>query len=86
MFIKRSFPKILNEATERNPILAKAKELRNKAIYADVYISPDLTEAERLQDYELRKQRDKMNDERKKEDPFRYAVRGNAVVKFKIKQ
>ncbi len=49
---------VLNEMSERNSILAKAKELRNKLDYVDVYISPDLTEAERLQDFKLRKKRD----------------------------
>ena len=75
---------ILNEDSERNPILAKSKLLRENPGYKEVFISPDLTEAERMENYELRKKRDKMNSERIPNAPFRYAIRGNGIVKFKI--
>ena len=75
---------VLNEISERNPILSKAKLLRDKANYKNVFISPDLTAAERMEDYELRQKRDKMNNERMSGAPFRYAIRGSSIVKFKI--
>ena len=52
--------------------------------YKSVYVNPDLTEAERLDDYELRRKRDELNGKRADNEPFRYAIRGNNVVKLKI--
>ena len=75
---------ILNEDSERNPLSAKSKLLREKQDYKEVFIFPDLTEAERMENYELRKKRDKMNGERIANLPYRYAIRGNGIVKFKI--
>ena len=51
--------------------------------YSKVFIYPDLTEAQRLQNYKLRKERDELNEKREPNAPFRYAIRGDAVVKFK---
>jgi hypothetical protein len=42
-----------------------------------------MTEAERLLDYELRKKRNELNAELTEESPFRYAIRGNQIRKFK---
>ena len=75
---------ILNEVSERNPILSKAKLLREMPNYKSVFISPDLTDAERMEDFELRKKRDQMNSERQVDAPFRFAIRGSAIVKFRI--
>ena len=52
--------------------------------YKSVFISPDLTDAERMEDFELRKKRDQMNSERQVDAPFRFAIRGSAIVKFRI--
>ena len=75
---------VLSDQSERNPLLISAKKLRNLQQYKSVYISPDLTEAERLQDRELRKKRDELNSKRDSNAPFRYAIRGNDIVKLKI--
>ena len=44
----------------RNPILVAAKVLRSKTEYQSVYISPDLTEAERKQDFAPKSERNKL--------------------------
>ena len=72
----------LSEQSERNPLLLAAKKLRVLEQYKTVYISPDLTDAERLDDYNLRKQRDEMNRSREADTPFRYAIRGNSIIKI----
>ncbi len=74
----------LTEFEDRNPLLLKAKNLKQKSGYESVYISPDLTDAERMEDRNLRKQRDDLNAKRNSGDPFRYAIRGNQIVKFKV--
>ena len=73
----------LSEAADRNPLLLKAKKLREKDEFKNVYICPDLTEAERMEDRSLRQKRDEMNKSRKENEPFRYAIRGNQIVKFR---
>jgi len=73
----------LSDAADRNPLLLKAKKLRELGEYKSVYVCPDLTEAQRLEDQELRKRRDELNKNRKEGDPFRYAIRGNQITKFK---
>jgi hypothetical protein len=73
----------LNNIEERNPVLLAAKSLRDKQDYAGIYIGTDMTEAERLLDYQLRKERDKLNGELEEGSPFRYAIRGNQIKRFK---
>lgn len=68
---------------ERNPLLLASKKLREKQDFKEVYICPDLTEAERLQDFELRKKRNDLNSKLDANSPFRYAIRGNEIVRFK---
>jgi len=75
---------VLSDQSERNPLLLAAKKLRNSTEYKSVYISPDLTEAERLEDYKLRKKRDELNTNREANAPFRFAIRGNGIVKLKL--
>jgi len=75
----------LEEDSLRNKILASAKILRNNEQHKNIYVSPDLTEAQRLQDFNLRTERNKMNAQRKQDDPFWYGIRGNQIVKFKKK-
>ena len=69
-----------NEA-DRNPVLASAKKLA-KSEYKDVYISPDLTEAERLLEYELRTERNKLNQSLEQSSPFRYGIRNNQIIRI----
>lgn len=73
----------LTDASLRNPVLLAAKSLRNSSAYKSVYISPDLTEAERQLDYQLRQERNKLNTELGNNSPFRYGIRGNQLQKFK---
>lgn len=80
---------ILIEVTdlkERNKLLLASKALREKSVFKNVYLSPDLTEAERLLDYDLRKKRNELNNGLDANSPFRYAIRGNQVVRFKKQQ
>ena len=74
----------LPEVADRNPILLGAKELRNDESFGKVFISPDLTEAERYDDYLLRKKRDELNNGREPNSPFRNAIRGNQITKFRV--
>jgi hypothetical protein len=71
----------LAEVSLRNPVLLAAKKLKTSKDHMDVYISPDLTEAERRLDFELRQERNKLNSQLGKEVPFRYGIRGNQLNK-----
>ena len=76
----------LSDVSERNPVLIAARKIRNnnKDEMKQIYFSPDMTEAQRLEDYQLRQKRNELNNSRKDTDPFRYAIRGNQIVKFRI--
>lgn len=75
----------LSDAKDKLPILTAAKKLRSIEEYKSIYINPDLTDAERKLDFDLRTQRNKLNEEIKgKNEQFRYGIRNNAVVKVKI--
>ena len=73
----------LSDLSIRNPVLLAAKKLRSSNIHRSVYISPDLTEAEKQMDFILRKERNKLNSELSPESPFRNGIRGNQVQRFK---
>jgi hypothetical protein len=75
----------LSDKSERNPILASAKKLKTNPSYKEVYLGPDMTEAERLLDFQLRAKRNELNSSLDKDSPFRYGIRGTEVIKFKIK-
>lgn len=68
---------------ERNPILFAAKNLKDLPEFKGVYLCPDRTEAEKLQDYELRKKRNELNSTLAETSPFRYAIRSNGIVRYK---
>jgi hypothetical protein len=51
--------------------------------FKEVFICPDLTEAERLQDFELMKKRNNLNSKLDANSSFQYAIRGNEIVQFK---
>jgi hypothetical protein len=73
----------LNDTSLRNPLLLAAKKLRTSDDHKQIYISPDLTEAERQLDYKLRQERNKMNATLAPDSPFRYGIRGNQIQRFK---
>jgi hypothetical protein len=76
----------LSDTSLRNPVLLAAKKLRENDNYKSVYISPDLTEAERQLDYKLRQERNRLNSALGADSPFRYGIRGNQVQRFKKQQ
>ena len=51
----------LQDDSLKNPILVTGKSLRSQTVYQSVYISPNLTEAERRQYFELRSERNKLS-------------------------
>ena len=75
----------LSDAAERNPILAASKKLKNIEKFKKVYLSPDMTEAERLLNFELRTERNKKNKELDSDSPFYFGIRGSEIVKLKKK-
>ena len=80
---------IINELSDvsfRNPLLLAAKRLREKEGYKSIYISPDLTEAQRSLDYDLRKKRNEANSTLAEDSPFRYGTHENQLVKIKTQQ
>jgi hypothetical protein len=77
----------LSDVSERNPLLTAAKKLRNLDNFKGVFISPDLTEAERYLNYQLRMKRNELNNNIDlKTSPFRYGIRSSGVVKLKNMQ
>lgn len=72
------------EENERNPLLLKAKGLKSSERFKNIYLGPDLTEAERLEDSKLRQKRDELNKTRDPSAPFRYAIRGSGIIKLKL--
>jgi hypothetical protein len=51
--------------------------------YKSVFIAPDLSQAEREQDKHFGLTRDQNNKERESDAPFRWGLRGNAVIRIK---
>ena len=73
----------LSDLANRNQLLTLSKKLRHESGCENIYMSPDLTQVERALDFELRKKRNEANKALEENSPFRYAIRGNQVVKFK---
>lgn len=67
----------LSNDSERNPLLLAAKKLRSSERYEKIYISPDLTEAQRKEEYDLRQLRNELNSKLDADSPFRYGIRGD---------
>ena len=76
----------LSDVCFRNPLLLAAKRLREKEAYKSIYISPDLTEAQRSLDYDLRKKRNEANSTLAEDSPFQYGIRGDQLVKITTQQ
>ncbi|ESO08348.1 hypothetical protein HELRODRAFT_169160 [Helobdella robusta] len=73
----------LSDAAIRNPVLLATKKLIDFDKFKFVYVSPDLTEAERQLYYKLRQERNRLNAELGADLSFRYGIRGNQVQKFR---
>jgi hypothetical protein len=85
---KTSMP-IIVELVSKNdvlPVLRAASKLKNSELNK-VYINPDRTESERMEMKNLVKKRFELNEKLRKENlynqPFRWVIRGNVVVKFR---
>ncbi len=70
----------LSDLSNRNQLLTLSMKFRHESGFI---WSPDLTQAERALEFELSKKRSEANKTLEENSPFRYAIRGNQVVKFK---
>ena len=68
---------------DRKLVLTASRALRSSSTFKNVYINPDLTPAQKRLDSELRKERDVLNSPVKLDDPFRWGIRRNRVVRVK---
>jgi len=67
----------------RIEVLAAAKNLRNVPGYERVYVNQDMTDSERVLEKQLRQRRNELNEEEaSKNQPFRWAIRGNTLKRF----
>ncbi|CAF1050199.1 unnamed protein product [Brachionus calyciflorus] len=70
---------------DRSVILKAAKELRKLTEYCEVYINPDMTEAERILDKKRREDRYNLNQqERNNSSNTRYFISGDGFRKFTV--
>lgn len=79
-------PILLQLDCERSKIeaLSASKNLRGQDKFKNIYIKPDLTEAERKLDKQLRQQRNEKNEyEKQSGQPFRWGIRGYGLRRFK---
>ena len=76
---------LVSVADTRNILLKHASKLKGSA-WSNVFLAPNLTLLERDYGRRLRKERDDMNIRRSESEKatFRYGIRGNHVVKFKM--
>ena len=75
---------VLKDKSERNKILGAARKLKGTE-YDKIFLSPDLTESQRLAFKELVAERKKLNDDRTQEQidqKIYYAIRDNKIVKL----
>ena len=64
-------------------ILKAAKNLGNSNMFKGIYTNPDLTEAERSLDKQLKFKRNELNiEEKSKNQLFRWGIRGDKVIRF----
>ena len=73
-------------SADRRLILKHAKNLKNNSDYEKVFLAPDLSLLDREYRKCLLKEKDDKNNSRSEQDKesFRYGIRGNQVVKFKL--
>ena len=66
-------------------MLAKARSLKESENYKDTHLSPDWTREQQLEQYELRKEKKRLNNEQLAQDPdFSdwYVVRGTKLIQL----
>lgn len=66
---------------ERNKVLGASKKLRDTQELSKTYITPDLTEAQRLLDFQLRVLRNEKNKSLDKNSEFYYGIWKNKIIK-----
>jgi hypothetical protein len=76
----------IGNKANRNELLKQSKNLRNKTGYEKVFISPDMTEAQRIELKSLITERNKRNASRKDEDKSKhyYGIRGSRIVQIRL--
>jgi hypothetical protein len=79
---KAPYVVILNDKSERNLVLKKAKELKKDQIYENVYINPDLTEIERYKSKLLREECKKQNNVNDDKENYYFGIRNDKVVRI----
>ena len=74
----------LDANVNRNIVLGAARKLLSIQAYKGVYINPDMTEAQRYLDFQLRSERKRLNEEESSNmQPFRWGIRGENLRRFK---
>ena len=80
---KAPYVVILNDKSERNSVLKKAKELKKDKTYENVFINPDLTESERYKSKLLREECKKRNNDNIEKDDYYFGIRNDKVIRIK---
>ena len=78
----------LNDKVQVLPILKAFNKSKEGSNYERIYFNKDLTEAERLKEYNLRQLRKKKNDDlglSKDKKDYRFCIRNNQIVKVNEK-
>jgi hypothetical protein len=69
------------DTKERNKVLGASKKLRDMQEHNKIYITPDLTESQRLLDFQLRVLRNEKNKTLDKDSEFYYGIWKNKIIK-----
>jgi hypothetical protein len=75
----------LENETQRNAVLFAAKKLKGMRNFEKVFLNADMTVAERARFIELKRERD-LKNEKETDKKFRWAIRNDRVVRFKVMQ
>jgi hypothetical protein len=75
----------LENETQRNAVWFAAKKLKGMRNFEKVYLNADMTVAERARFIELKSERN-MKNEKETDKKFRWAIRNDRVVRFKVTQ
>ena len=77
----------LSSENDRQIVLSAAKDLRKLSEYKDVFINPDLTEAQRILNKQLREDRKKLNQkEIENSSNIRYGIGRNGFRKYTVQE
>jgi len=76
---------VLKDKAERNKLLSKAKYLKQSNDFCNVFLCPDLTEAQRANYKRLIQERKRLNEENKKQSEYYYRIREEKVIRINKK-